>query len=114
MSPDNQPPNNYPSGSEARPEERMEEQRSKHADIWRGVGLAFLMHLIQIPFAVVTAFISLIFVGVSQLAYIIPAIIFYHRDGRPGVVKGLIIAAAITFLLNATCTVIIMTGLNFQ
>jgi hypothetical protein len=112
MSPDNQPPNNFPSGPEALPEERVEERRSRQADIWRGVGLALLMHLIQIPLAVVTAFVSLIFVGVSQLAYIIPASIFYHRAGRRGVVKGLIIVAAITFLLNATCTVIIFTALN--
>lgn len=68
--------------------------------------------MIQIPFAFVTSLISLIFVGISQLAYIIPASVFYWRDGRRGVVKGLIIVAAITFLLNATCTVIIFTALN--
>jgi hypothetical protein len=78
-------------------------------DIWRGIGLALLLHLIQIPFAFVTMFISLIFVGVSQVVYLIPAILHYRSAARPGVVKGLIIAAAITFLLNATCTALIFS-----
>jgi hypothetical protein len=53
-------------------------------------------------------------VGGGQLVYIIPAITFYWRGGWRGVVKGLIIGAAITFLLNATCTVIIFAAFNFQ
>jgi hypothetical protein len=90
--------------------QRMEE-RSQQREIWRGIGLALLLHLIQIPFAFVTTFFSLIFVGVSQLVYIIPAILHYRSLGRRGVVKGLIIAAAITFLLNATCAAIFFAAL---
>ena len=101
MSPNNQNPDDYSAPPGVQP--------SQQREIWRGVGLAFLMHLFQVPFAFVTSFISLIIVGISQLVYIIPAIIFYWRDGRRGVVKGLIIAAAITFLLNATCTAIIFS-----
>lgn len=76
--------------------------------------MAALLHLIQIPLAVFTMFVSLIFVGISQLVYIIPAIIFYWRDGRRSVVTGLVIAAAITFLLNATCTVLVFSSLSFH
>jgi len=90
----------------------MEEPRSQHGEVWRGIGLALLLHLIQIPFTVITYMFSLIFVGVSQLVYIVPAIVVYRRNGRPGVVKGLIIAAAITFLLNATCTAIFFATLS--
>ena len=104
MSPNNQNPDDY----QASPDQRQSQPR----EILRGVGLAFLLHLIQIPFAFVTGFISLVFVGISQLAYIIPAIIFYWRDGRRGVVKGLVIVAAITFLLNATCAMILFSALN--
>ena len=43
----------------------------------------------------------------------LPAIIFYWRDGRRGVVKGLIIAAAITFLLNATCAALVFGSMSF-
>jgi len=87
-------------------------ERSQQWEIWRGVGLALLLHLIQIPFAFVTSFFSLILVGVSQLVYLIPAILHYRSLGRRGVVKGLIIAAAITFLLNATCTAIVFAALS--
>ena len=87
-------------------------ERSQQWEIWRGVGLALLLHLIQIPFAFVTSFFSLILVGVSQLVYLIPAILHYRCLGRRGVVKGLIIAAAITFLLNATCTAIVFAALS--
>jgi len=104
MSPNNQSPDDHP----ARPDDRQSQRR----EIWRGVGLAFLLHLIQIPLTFVTPFLSLIFIGISQLVYIIPAIIFYWRDRRRGVVKGLIIAAAITFLLNGSCTVIFFTYLS--
>src|SRR5438552_5115696 len=65
-----------------------------------GLGLLLLLHLIQIPLAMVTLGISLIVLGLSQLVYVIPAIIIYRRKGRPGIVKGLIIGAAITLLLN--------------
>jgi len=90
----------------------MQEQPSRQREIWLGVGLALLLHLIQIPLTFVTYFFSLIFIGISQLLYIVPAIVIYQRKGRPGVAKGLIIAAAITFLLNATCTVIVFGYLN--
>ena len=83
----------------------MQEQPPRQRDIWLGVGAALLLHLIQIPLMFVTSFVSLIFMGISQLLYIGPAIAIYQSKGRPGVVKGLIIAAAITFLLNGACVV---------
>ena len=88
------------------------EDRSEQNDLWRGIGLALLLHLIQVPLALLTTFISLIFVGLSQLVYIIPAIVVYRRDGRSDVVKGLIIVAAITFLLNAACTGLFFASLS--
>jgi hypothetical protein len=94
------------------PINRRMEERSQQWEIWRGIGLALLLHLIQIPFAFVTSFFSLIFIGVSQLVYLIPAILHYRSLGRRCVVKGLIIAAAITFLLNATCTAIFFAALS--
>jgi len=110
MRPNNHIPDDYSSHPEARPEE----QRSGQEEIWRGIGLALLMHLIQLPLAAVTVFLSLVFMGISQLLYIIPAIVIYRRRGRPGVVKGLIIAAAVTFLLNATCTALVLGNLNVR
>jgi hypothetical protein len=70
-----------------------------------GLGLLLLLHLVQIPLAAMTLGLSLIVLGLSQLAYVIPAVILARRRGRPGIAKGLIIGAALTFLLNGTCTI---------
>lgn len=86
-------------------------QGGQKREIWLGIGAGLLLHLIQIPLAAVTGFVSLVFIGVSQLLYIIPAIVIYGRRRRPGIVKGLAIAAALTFLLNATCAAIIFAAL---
>lgn len=69
-----------------------------------GIGLLLVLHLIQIPLATLSMGISLIAIGLTQLLYVIPFIILYRKRNRPGMVKGLIIGAAITFLLNGTCT----------
>ena len=72
-----------------------------------GIGLLLLLHLIQIPLAAMTMGISLIGIGVTQLLYVIPAIIICIRSDRLGMVKGLIIGAALTFLLNGLCTAVV-------
>jgi hypothetical protein len=69
-----------------------------------GIGLLLLLHLIQIPLAVISVGVSLVVIGLSQLLYVIPAIIIYRKKNRPGIVKGLIIGAALTLLLNGACT----------
>jgi hypothetical protein len=48
--------------------------------------------------------------GVSQLIYMLPAIVIARRRGRPGLAKGLIIAASIAFLLNASCFALLLSG----
>ena len=80
-----------------------------------GLGLLLLLHLIQIPLAAVTLGLSLIALGLTQLAYVIPAVIIARRKGRPGIAKGLIIGAALTFLLNGTCTIYFFSNpMNFH
>lgn len=80
-----------------------------------GLGLLLLLHLIQIPLAVISMGLSLVAIGLTQLAYVIPAIIIYKKKNRPGVVKGLIIGAAITLLLTGTCTALFfLTPPNFH
>jgi hypothetical protein len=107
-----------PSQQDARQEAQQgAQQGGRKRDIWLGIGAGLLLHLIQIPLAAVTGFVSLVFIGVSQLLYIIPAIVIYGRRGQPGIVKGLAIAAALTFLLNATCAAILfaaLAGANFH
>lgn len=77
------------------------------SDVALGIGLAFILHALQLPLAFVTLMMALVFIGVSQLLYLIPAILIAKRKQRPGIVKGLIIGASVTFLLNAACFAII-------
>ena len=84
-----------------------------------GLGLTLLLHLIQIPMDLILGVLSptlgfgcLIFIGVSQLVYMIPAILNYKKKGETETVKGLIIGASVTFLLNAACTGILFGNLQ--
>jgi hypothetical protein len=69
---------------------------SHGVQIWKGIGLAALLHLLPIFFPV--AYFG---IGIAQLLYIIPAVIICRNN--TGMVHGLLIAAGITFLLNAAC-----------
>jgi hypothetical protein len=89
----------------------------RSGEVWRGLGLAFLLHLGQIPLGVISSGISLILIGISQLLYLVPAIIIYSKKGRPDLVKGLLIGGGITFLLNAACTglfFVMLAGADFR
>ena len=81
------------------------DDRRSVRDTWLGLGLTFLLHLLQVPMAMIRAafFIPLWIIGLSQLLYIVPAILIARGRGRPGIVRGLIIGASLTFLLNAAC-----------
>ena len=86
-------------------------------EVWKGLGLLVLLHVIgQLILGFTGRFLPilgfnrgflspfpLMFVGVTQLVYVIPAILCFKRKGRLGIVTGLIIGASLTFLLNATC-----------
>lgn len=81
-----------------------------------GLGLTLVFHLLaQVPaffllLGIVTgeeglilAFYSVMYIGLSQLVYMIPAVLIFRRRGDTETAKGLIVGASITFLLNATC-----------
>lgn len=78
--------------------------------IWKGIGLLALLHLIQIP--LYPLILPLIFIGVSQLAYLVPAVIIQGKKGRVDTVKGLWIGAGITFLVNAACFGALLASLS--
>jgi hypothetical protein len=88
-------------------------------NVWKGFGLALLLQLLQIPIGLALslfdsgAFLgSIIFIGVSQLVYMIPAIVIAAGKGLPHIVKGLIIGAAVVFLLNAACAGVVFYSLS--
>lgn len=78
--------------------------------VWKGLGLLALLHLIQIP--LIPLFFSWLFVGISQLAYVIPAVIILGRKGRRDTQKGIWIGAGITALVNATCFGFVLSSLS--
>lgn len=48
-------------------------------------------------------FVLVLSIGILQLVYIVPIFRLLKRRGKRATAKGLIIAASITALLNATC-----------
>jgi uncharacterized membrane protein len=95
-----------------------------------GLGLSLLLHFLQLPlwivagvalFAVqaltsggqgqenlflyvsIAAGVCLLLIGLSQLVYMVPALVIARRRGRADLVQGLAIGLAVTFLLNAGC-----------
>jgi len=53
----------------------------------------------------IASLLNLVFlgIGIAQLIYVVPAIIFLRRRREFAVIKGLIIGAIITALLNGGC-----------
>ena len=98
----------------------MVDEYQYKGSVGRGVVLTLLLHLLQIPIGLVLIlvpsvfpYIAFFFIGLSQCVYMIPAILYFSKTGETETVKGLIIGASITFLLNATCTVIVFSSLRF-
>lgn len=67
--------------------------------IGAGVGLLFLLHLIQLVF-ITGGVEALFFMGITQFIYVIPAAIVLAIKGRTRTLGGLLIGAGITFFLN--------------
>jgi hypothetical protein len=94
-----------------------------------GLGLTLLLHLLLIPLGLlgglvvcgfesagrgssgadvqlcmlIGAGVVFFFIGITQLVYMLPAIIVAGRRRAVSLQQGLIIGAVITFLLNAGC-----------
>jgi len=92
----------------------VEEQ--SRGGIWAGLGLTLLFHVVAAIVMVIILlavpdersaefmFYPLLYMGLSQLAYMVPAILICRRRGSTETAKGMIIGASITFLLSAACT----------
>ena len=74
-----------------------------------GVVRLLLLHLLQIPLTVVG---GPIWIGLSQLFYVIPQHVVFKRQGRHACLRGLWIGAGVTFLLNAGCFGIVLLSLS--
>lgn len=74
--------------------------------VWKGIGLLVLLHLLLFVFP-----IAFFFISVVQLIYLVPALIFFRKNR--GIFQGLLIGAGVTFLLNAACFGLLISG-NFR
>lgn len=81
-------------------DERFPGARFPSQDTEVGLGLTLLLHSLQVPLAIATGFVSVIFIGVTQLLYLLPALVVALLVGRRGVAKGFAIGAATTLLFN--------------
>lgn len=90
--------------SEEQPQEN--EPRSS-GSFESGFKLLLLLHLLQIPMTWLSHGISLWAIGVTQLLYVIPALVVLILKKRSETAKGVGLIAGITLLLNATCAGIV-------
>ncbi|MGH9829272.1 MAG: hypothetical protein ACREDR_39135 [Blastocatellia bacterium] len=77
-----------------------------------GFILALILQLLQVLNVVIAPYL-IAFVGVTQLVYIIPAILIARSKRRPKFAMGVAIGGAVVFLLNATCFGLILYNLRF-
>lgn len=98
---------------------------SSARDVWIGIGLFVLCSMSGMIF---TSVISLLrFIGIPgalvellliasatmvPIGLLIAALVIARRNGRPGIVKGLIIGISITVLLVAACFGLVVVGLS--
>lgn len=90
----------------------MDEIQPDVSKFWPGVLLGFLLHLCSPLFLWLgnVGLAMLAGIGVTQLIYVVPLMIYFYRSGRKNAFKGMLLAAGITFLLNATCWGLIVTA----
>ncbi len=80
-------------------------------DLWQGLAVTLALHLLQVPFAIYSKGISLLFIGITQVVYLFPAFLIAMFRQRYGIAVGLLIGAALTLLLSfAVCA----GGIVFQ
>ena len=80
------------------------EERKQSTDIWIGIGMTALLHVLAaiILFATNNQ-AALLVIGGTQLIYILPIAFIFVFKKRSSIAAGMWIGAGITFLLNAAC-----------
>jgi ABC-type Fe3+-siderophore transport system permease subunit len=76
----------------------MSEENKKNGSFGKGIGLVGLTHFFLLFYAP-----ALLYIGVAQLPYVLFWYLFFRRRGETATCQGVLVGAAITFLLNAAC-----------
>ncbi len=101
----------------------MMPQRRELKGILLGIGLVLLMHLIASIIAYLLAvnlndyaqqiMLGLFSLGLSQLIYVLPAIAVTAIKRKFALMKGVIICAVITALLNGGCWLVVVNSFSY-
>jgi hypothetical protein len=102
-------------------------QQPNQGSIGLGIGLTFALHAAALAICCVIAgvfgrdvsngFAPFVGIGLTQVVYIGPACAVCAVKGRRRTLKGLLIGAGITFLLNAACfgiTLALLANADFR
>ncbi|MGA2183692.1 MAG: hypothetical protein ABSH47_11740 [Bryobacteraceae bacterium] len=89
-------------------------ERKREGSIWAGFGLAAAINVAAmivgaVTLTIVVGIFILLGIGLIQAAWIVPMVLRFRATGRRETMKGVIIAAAVTFLLNASCWGLVAT-----
>ena len=103
----------------------MNRKKPEILRIFLGIGLVAIMHcfvfmigsvifglVINTPLAIMAAHIAIVSIfgiGVAQLIYVVPLIIYLVRCKAWGLMKGAIIGAIFTVLVNGGCWIFLYT-----
>ncbi|MBK7644884.1 MAG: hypothetical protein IPJ19_17890 [Planctomycetes bacterium] len=104
-----------------------ESQSPDQGSIARGIGLTAVLHaavlIVCCAFALVASgdamngLMPFLGIGLFQLLYMGPALLYISKRKQPRTLKGMQIALGITFLLNAACfgvVLVSLSGANFH
>jgi len=86
-------------------------QKTPIADALAGFGWTVLAHVIAVVLLYLSfsavgeslSFFLLFGIGVTQLLYVLPMVLYFRKKAKFGVAKGIVIAASLTFLSNGAC-----------
>ncbi len=92
--------------ADQQPPERARDRRTNEG-VWRGIALALLLHLLQLPFAIASEGGTLLLLGVTQVVYEVPALLVVSVMGRRDLAIGIVIGTAVSFLVAfGTCAAV--------
>jgi len=60
------------------------------------------------------ALIAFFGIGLAQLFYVVPLLLWARARGERATMKGIWIAASVTFLLNAACFGVLLSGVSMN
>jgi len=89
--------------------------RKPAVEVILGFAFVWLLNTVQLVFTGLWAFqwtlgwmpwVSIPFLGFTQLVYVVPTLIYAHRQRRMYFLLAAVIAASVTFLLTTACSAI--------